>query len=306
MAKNARLEGWPCDFALGRAHEPLVVARSLGLEAVRIWLCEGGEGIDLDERGRVSGVKPELLDAIRGVQDGAAIAGVRIYWGLLDANGPMRDGDMLTHGILADADQSARFAEKVAAKIAGVLDERITIGIDVVNEPETVTPDCADLKRDHAAPFVAWETIGSVINRAREAIKAERSALWVTAGTTRHFLPKIWRCGAKLDALDIHVYHVEGGLPPRAALVEAVGDPAIATLPLIAGECGIPKEPVRGDERAIVNYLYNADKGDYSAVFLWKLYGDLVTTESPRPRLTDVGRAVREAISTRPASGFDT
>ncbi len=304
MAKNARLEGWPCDFHLGRAHEPLVLARTLGLEAVRIWLCEGGEGIDLDDRGRVSGVKPELLDAIKGVQAGAAIAGLRIYWGLLDANGPMRDGDMLTHGILADADQSARFAEKVAAKIAAVLDDRISLGVDVINEPETVTVDCADLKRDHAPGFVAWETIGSVIGRTRAAIKAERPSLLVTSGTTRHFLPKLWRAGATLDALDLHVYHLDGGLPPRAALIDFVGDPAIADIPLIAGECGIPKEPVRGDERAIVNYLFNADKGDYAAVFLWKLYGDLYTPTSPRPELTGVGAAVREAISTRPATGF--
>ena len=45
MAKNARLEGWPCDFDLGRAHESLVLARAMNLEAVRIWLCEGGGGI---------------------------------------------------------------------------------------------------------------------------------------------------------------------------------------------------------------------------------------------------------------------
>lgn len=305
MAKNARLEGWPCDFDLGRAHEALVLARSMNLEAVRIWLCEGGEGIDVDAKGHVTGVKPELLDAIKGVQAGAAISGVRIYWTLLDANGPMRDGDMLTHSILADADQAARFAEHVAAPIARVVDEAIAIGVDVINEPETVTVDCADVKRDHAPPFIEWETIGGVIARARDAIRAERGRLLVTSGTTRHFLPKLWRAGATLDALDLHVYHVGGGLPPRAALEDLVGDPAIATIPIIAGECGIPKEPGR-DENALVNFLYNADKGDYQAVFLWKLAGDLVDTSEKRPKLTQVGRYVRDAIEARPATGFDT
>lgn len=305
MAKNARLEGWPCDFDLGRAHEALLLARSMHLEAVRIWLCEGAEGIDVDGSGRVTGVKPELLDAIKGVQNGAAISGVRIYWTLLDANGPMRDGDMLTHSILADADQASRFAEHVAAPIARAIDGAIGIGVDVINEPETVTVDCADVKRDHSPPFIAWETIGNVIAKARAAIRAERSDLLVTSGTTRHFLPKLWRAGATLDALDLHVYHVDGGLPPRAALEDLIGDPAIATIPIIAGECGIPKEPSPRDEAAIVNYLYNADKGDYQAVFLWKLAGDLVDTSAKRPALTDAGRKVRDAIRSRPSTGFD-
>ncbi|CAN5239456.1 hypothetical protein BH09MYX1_BH09MYX1_43650 [soil metagenome] len=204
MAQNARFPGWPCDFDLGRAHEALLLARSLELEAVRIWLCEGGEGIDLDDKGRVSGVKPELLDAIKAVQAGAAISGVRIYWTLLDANGPMRDGDMLTHSILSDRDQAARFAELVAAPIARTIDPAIAIGIDVINEPETVTVDCADVKRDHEAPFVTWEMIGTVINGVRRAVHSERGLL-VTAGTTHHFLPKLWRSGATLDAVDVHV-----------------------------------------------------------------------------------------------------
>ena len=305
MAENSRLAGWPCDFRLGLCHEPLVLARSLGLEAVRIWLCEGGEGIDLDDAGRVSGVKPQLLESLKAVQVGAAIAGVRIYWTLLDANGPMRDGDMLTHRILADDDQAARFAEKVAAPIAKAIDPAIAIGIDVINEPETVTADCGDLKRDHAPPFVAWETIGRVIDRTRSAIRAERDLL-VTSGTTHHFVPKLWRSGATLDALDLHVYHPEGGLPPRTALVELVGDPTLATIPLFAGECGIPKLGGPRDEAALVNFLYNADKGDYQAVFLWKLRGDLFDVSTKRPTPTDVGRAVRTAISTRPEGGFDT
>jgi hypothetical protein len=143
-----------------------------------------------------------------------------------------------------------------------------------------------------------------VINGARNAIKAAHPQLIVTSGTTRHFLPKLWRSGATLDALDLHVYHVDGGLPPRSALVDFIGDPQIETIPLIAGECGIPKEPVRGDPFSLVNFLYNADKGDYQAVFVWKLLGDLFRPTSPRPEMTDVGIAVRDAIRDRPASGF--
>ncbi len=300
MAHNARHPDWSCEFRLVPAHQALALARSLNLEAVRIWLCEGGEGIELDDQGRVSGVKPELLEAIKGIQVGAAIAGVLVYWTLLDANSPIRDGDLLTYSILSDRDQAARFAELVAAPIARILDPAVALGFDVINEPETLTADCADLERSFQVPFVPWETIGFVIDVTRRAIKAEHPSMLVTAGCTITFLQKLWHAGAKLDALDLHVYHADGGLPSRAALVEMIGDPAIETIPLIAGECGILRDAVT--EESLANYIYNANKSDYQAVFLWKLYGVLVNANGLRPSLTHAGEAVRVAAANVRAS----
>ncbi len=304
LAPSARFPDWPCDFDLMRAYGPLLEAKAIGLDAVRIWLCEGAEGLVHDERGHVRGPHPELLDAIRQLEEGAAIAGVRIYWSLLDANAAARDGDLLTRAILADPDEGARFAERVVAPIVRRLDPAVLVGLEIVNEPEVVTESCRDVRPTTSAPSIAWETIGAMIARARAAALGERAELVVTAGTGQAFLPELWRSGAGLTAVDVHVYHREGGLPSRQDLARYAGDDAIAGshVPLIAGECGVTKPD--HDEHALRNYLINADSRGYSAAFLWKLEGDLVNAADPKRPLTDTGLELRRELQRRPADGF--
>ncbi len=234
---------------------------------------------------------------------------MRIYWSLLDANAVARDGDPITRAILSDADEGARFAERVVAPIAKALDPRTLVGLEIVNEPEIVTPDCIDARAADAGPSIEWETLGALVARARDAALAEKPDLIVTAGTGHVFLPKLWRSGAGLSAIDVHVYHELGGLPSRADLARYVGDASIAregagAVPLIAGECGIPKESASYDANAIANYLHNGDRCAYDAVFLWKLEGDLVDTSVTPRRPSEAGRLVRDVLERRPASGF--
>lgn len=304
LAPSARFPDWPCSFDLLRAYRPLLEAKSIGLDAVRIWLCEGAEGLLRDERGRLVGPHPMLLDSIRLLEEGAAVAGVRLYWTLLDANAASRDGDELTRGLLTDADESARFAELVVAPIVRRLDPQVLVGLEIVNEPEVLTESCRNIRPDSSPPSVPWETLGAMIAQARTAALAERSDLLVTAGTGHAFLPELWRSGAGLTAIDIHVYHAEGGLPSREDLSRYVGDEALLNpqIPLIAGECGVPK-PVH-DEHALRNYLINADGRGYSAAFLWKLEGDLVQDKVANRPLTGTGRELHMELKARPQSGF--
>jgi hypothetical protein len=308
LSRNPRFPGWPCDFDAMRVYGPLVEARALGLDAVRIWLCEGAEGLELDEGGRVTGVRADLLDALTILEEGAHRAGVRIYWGLLDANSVHRDRDEVTRSILEDADQAARFAERVAAPIAARLDPAVAVGLEILSEPETLTEDCADARPADDQRAIAWETIGRVLSVARAAIHAERSALVVTAGTMPVFLPRLWSCGAGLEAVDVHVYHGNGGLPSRADLAEYARDPRILDpgFPLLAGECGIPKEPGPTEPLSLLNYLSNADTRAYHAAFLWKLEGDLVehAPKKIRRAWTAMGHELHALLATRPSGGF--
>ena len=91
LAPSARFPDWPCDFDALRGYRPLLEAKAIGLDAVRIWLCEGAEGLLLDTRGHVAGVHPALLQSIVMLEEAAAIAGVRVYWSLLDANAASRE-----------------------------------------------------------------------------------------------------------------------------------------------------------------------------------------------------------------------
>lgn len=293
LAPSARWPDWPVETDAMKSYRPLLEARALGLEAVRIWLCEGSEGLLLDGRERVRGVHPRLLEAIRILEEGAQVTGVKIYWSLLDANSASRDGDPITRAILSDADHAAAFAEHVVAPIARALDPRVAIGLEIVNEPEVVSPACADV-RDAAVPSIEWAALGRTISLARRAALAEKGDLIVTAGTGNAFLPELWRSGAELTAIDVHVYHRDGGLPSRDDLARYVDDPAIASesIPLIAGECGIPKEP-GADPASICNYLWNASRDGYAAAFLWKLEGDLIDAKEPGRPWTPIGHRVR-------------
>jgi hypothetical protein len=304
LAPSARFPDWPCSFDLLRAYRPLLEAKAIGLDAVRVWLCEGAEGLLHDERGRLRGPHPQLLESIALLEEGAAVAGVRIYWSLLDANAASRDGDELTRALLTDPDEGARFAELVVAPIARRLDPRVLVGLEIINEPEVVTESCRDMRPANSLPSIPWERLGAMIAQARAAALAERADLVVTAGTGNAFLPKLWHSGAGLTAIDIHVYHAEGGLPSRADLARYVGDPAIASeqVPLIAGECGAPKPD--HDEHALRNYLINADSRSYSAAFLWKLEGDLVQDKLPNRPLTDTAKQLHNELKARPPGGF--
>ena len=306
LAKNPRFPDWPCDFRDVPAYGAMLEARSIGLEAVRVWLCEGAEGIEVDEKGRITGVRAELLDRVKQLEEGALVAGVRIYFGLLDANSALRDDDGVTYSIFADADQTRRFAELVAAPIARILDERVSIALEVVNEPETLTPDCPDEPKSSSASPLSWQSMGSAINTIRSAIAAAKPDLLVTAGTTHAFLPKLWKSGANLHAVNIHVYHANGGLPSRKDLAAYVGDEHMLQLPLFAGECGIPKVPGPEEPFSLANFLYNADKNDYQAAFLWKLEGDLIDTGPKQRPPTELALAVKKTMAKRPTDGFRT
>lgn len=294
LAENGRFPTWPCHFSAQRAYRPLIEAKRIGFSAVRMWLCENAEGIRVDDAGRVIGVSDALLDSIAILQEAARLHGLYMYWNLLDGNAWPREGDPITRSILADADQSARFAEHVVAPIVRRLDPAITFALDVVNEPESSTADCIEV----GGPTpVAWEDIGRAIRIAGQAARSERD-LMITSGTMHVFLPKLWRSGAELSAIDVHVYHPNGGLPSREDLATYVEDPAILSLPLIGGELGIPKDPGPVEPTSLCNYLHNAKRLEYTAAFLWQLEGDLVDKSVTKRPLTALGSSTRYAIQT--------
>ena len=281
LAENGRFPTWPCRFDPMHAYRPLIEARRMGFSAVRMWLCENAEGLKVDERGRIEGVSERLLESVRVVQEAAELHRLYLYFCLLDGNAWPREGDPISRSILAEADQAARFAERVVAELARVLDPARTLALEIVNEPETSTAACID---DPAIEPIAWEDIGRAIRLSGQAARAERE-LAITSGTMHVFLPELWRAGAELSAVDVHVYHPDGGLPSREDLARYVGDDAILELPLIGGELGIPKDPGPKEPASLTNYLHNAPRLGYTAAFLWQLEGDLIDKGEPaRPR----------------------
>jgi hypothetical protein len=294
LAPNERRPTWPCDFSPLRSYRPLIEARDLGFDAVRIWLCENAEGI-VTEGGKPDRPHPRLLEGIAVLQECAALVGVRIYWTLLDGNAWRREGDALTHAVLSDPDTCARFADRVAAPIAARLDPAVTFAVEVVNEPESLCPTCVT----PASEGVPWEVLARSIHRIADAVHAARPhRIPVTAGTLHTYLPELFACDPGLDALDVHVYHTSAGLPSREDLASAVGDRRLIDekMPLIAGECGVPDGAPPEALSALKNYVYNAQRNGYDAAFLWRLETILVDARDPDRHHTELGSHIQAIL----------
>lgn len=277
LAPNERRPGWPAAFEPFAAYRPFVEARELGFEAVRVWLCEAGEGI-VTVNGVIDAVHPALLDSVRALQEGAKLAGLRVYWTLLDAHTWAREEDAITRAIVADPDATQRFAERVAAPIAHALDPEVTLALELLHEPEALTEG---LPEGRAA--VSWDAIRHFLRVAGDAVREARPGTLVTSGTRAALVEALSLTG--LDAVDVHV----GGaaLPPRAAL----GGTA---LPLVA-QCWMGA----GDDPEAA--LAAADAHGYAAVFLGRLEGDLVDAKAVGRPLTEAGTRVRALLAQRAA-----
>lgn len=265
LAPNERFPGWGFSFNPLLAFRHLAISRELGFEAARIWLCENGEGIRTDGRGRPVAVMDELLEAVRVIQEGASLAGMKLYWSFLDGNAWQRNGDELTGLVASDADEAARFADRIVAPVARLLDPGLTFAIEVINEPESLS------KEVHRRRGLGWKSIVRSIRTVRNVLHAFVPGVPVTSGCQAVFLPGLLADlttggTAPVDAVDLHVYRDDGGLPFRADLPVDIGE-----LPVIIGEAG--PERAGGDGHVMERFLYNARKAEASAVFLWKLAG---------------------------------
>ena len=140
---------------------------------------------------------------------------------------------------------------------------------------------------------IEWGALGEALRELGDASRAE--GIGVSAGTMHVMAGHLLAADAALDAIDLHVYHHDGGLPSVEQLRERFAEPRIGTpeLPLFAGECGLPEE--MGQHSRLINYLYNAGPNGYAAVFLWRLEGWLVDVEAGRV-VTDAGKAARMTL----------
>lgn len=234
-------------------YRPVLQARELGYRAVRIWLCESAEGILMSD-GAITGLHPVLIESVATIQEAVALCGLRVYWTLLDAHSWKRTRDQVTGAILTTPDETASFAEKVVAPLVRFLDPRLTVAIEVVNEPEALTSPGGSSADETAQ----WQNYGLAIKTIAAAIRAERPEALVTAGTDWRSLGRLWELASGLDAVDIHVKGI-ASLPSRAEILNLLRIPSsqASSIPMIAG-CLDGNSTVTDDSA-------------YSAIFQWRL-----------------------------------
>jgi hypothetical protein len=230
----------------------LLEARNLGYRAVRIWLCEGAEGILMDDE-EISGLHPVLIESVAIIQEAAALSGLRLYWTLLDAHSCARTGERVTRAILTEPNQTARFADLVAAPLSGHLDRHLTLAVEVVNEPESLLPP------DHGEPeqLAQWLRCSAAIKTIGDAIRSEQSGTLISSGSDLESLSKLWSSGPGLDLIDVHVKG-DSPLRSRQELISqlAISEAQARSIPLIGG-C------FKGSS--------SHNHADYDAIFRWRL-----------------------------------
>lgn len=296
MAPNEMHPDWGDRFDAMKAIRPLVEARELGFRAARVWLCEKGEGI-VTRDGAIEGVHPRLFEAIETLQASARTVGLGLYWTLLDANAWAREGDRLTGEIVRDPAQRTRFAERVAAPIARALDPRLTFGLEVINEPEALTASA--VPAGHEA--IEWDAVGALVREVGAAVRAERPGTMITAGTLPEYLRELLAARPTVDAIDVHAYHLSGGLPSREQLARESGDAGLLdpSMALIVGECGMPDGAPDEAMNDLQNYLYNAQSLGYAAAFLWRLERVLIDPKDKHRAVTPTGYAIAHRLRER-------
>ena len=177
LAPNAVIAMGPGEIDPMRIYAALLAARERGFRAVRVWLCEGAEGILMDA-GVISGAHPVLVESVAIIQECASLSGLRLYWTLLDAHSCRRTGDQVSKAILTVRDEAGRFAERVAAPLVRRLDSGLTLAVEVVNEPEALSTEASP----PGSSTAAWEALGVAIRTIAEAVRAENGKTLVTAG----------------------------------------------------------------------------------------------------------------------------
>jgi hypothetical protein len=149
------------------------------------------------------------------------------------------------------------------------------------------------------AEGVPWAILARSIHRIADGIRAARPGTMVTAGTLHTYLGELLGADPGVDAVDLHAYHPSAGLPSREDLARVSGDRRITdgTIPVIAGECGIPDDAPAGTLSALKNYVYNAERNGYDAAFLWQLEPVLIDMDSPDRRVTDLGTHLQAILA---------
>ena len=231
----------------------LLQAREFGYRAIRIWLCEGAEGILLSH-GAIGGLHPVLIESIAIVQEGARLAGLKVYWTLLDAHSCERTDDPVTRAILIDLSYASRFADLVAVPLSRYLDPELTLAIEIVNEPEALMISGAPSSETDSY----WQRCGSAIRMIGEAIRSEQPEMLLSAGSDQETLLSLWGSNPRLDAVDVHC---KGNrlLPSRIRVMSElkINSSEAASMPLIGG--------------CLAGAATDNDRSDYSAIFRWRL-----------------------------------
>jgi SAM-dependent methyltransferase len=254
---------WGHAFDRAAARRVLEDVAAIGFTAVRFWLFEQSEGLVLDGRHRVLGLRPEFVEHFLVLQDLLREQGLVGYWTLLDGNAVHYGQDPALHRLLDSPDHREAFADQALAPLGRLVDEATCYGIDLMNEPEAClggTTPSGDL--------LTWPTVYGLLERCAGAVRGSRPGLPLSCGSGwwgDALIVEDRYEGLGLEFFDYHHYGRAGQLQPAAAVAPAQG--------CLLGEWSATSRDSPAEPSETVAGLREIERLGYDGVLLWR-YGD--------------------------------
>lgn len=274
LGRNQRYPGWPVWYRGTDVSCFLGWLKCCGVSHVRIWLFENGEGLIYDESGGVTGIDSVFQENVRDLVTHLQVAGMSVYWVLLDGNSAFRNNDRITHSILACPAMAASFVANGLTPIWTDI-APVVWAMDICNEPEALVTGSSG---NWTNTGVSWANVAQSMRVIRDGLKALAPRIAVSVGSGWHECKNLRsgvysRLQLDLDFYDFHAQREDAYVSGRA------GD-SVDRL-VVLGELGVGGDPSKAVSREdwscvqkmLAQKLQTALAGDYQAIFLWYACG---------------------------------
>jgi endo-1,4-beta-mannosidase len=197
-----------------------------GLKVVRLWVFEGGEGLQFDKDGYTTGLDSTFVNNLKDVVDKAKAHGLKLYMCL---SGSWKD--LPVKSPILDPKAQTAYIDNAVVPIAKLFrGEHGIFAFDVMNEIES---DVAGKEGNWTDKGATWDQARAFIRANVQAIKKTDPGRLVSSGSGWHNWENVQKghySGLGLDFYDVHQYDDKGDLPIAKDLK--------ADKPIILGEFG--------------------------------------------------------------------
>jgi hypothetical protein len=214
LGRNRAYPDWPVWYDAGGVEGTLDRIRAAGVQLLRIWLFEEGEGIAGDGAMRADDMFLRNLAHLSGLLSGR---GFEVYWTLFDANSARGKWDRITAPILTSAETAAEFCSGILAGVAPIVGGTAW-AIDLCNEPEAIVAGRSGNGTDWGW---RWKDVYPSLGILRDAVRALLPGIPVSVGSGYHNGENVLAGrydGLGLDFLDYHSYTETPPAPPGKAV----------------------------------------------------------------------------------------
>lgn len=272
LGVNQAYPNWPVAYDSDRVEQLLSLLNGFGVQTIRTWLFESGEGLAYNWSGKVLGIDPTFMCNLEDLIRRIRAANMRVYWTLLDGNSVFYQDDGLTKSLLNNVRQASFFCDNALAPVLQIISE-VCWAIDLCNEPEAIIAGSMGNGTDFG---MRWCDIAPSLLAIAETVRRHLPGVPLGIGSGfqehRNLEQGVYgRLGLDLDFLDYHTYLENGHVTSREELA------IDSRICCILGEVGVDVldrdrssiSSWRKAQQDLMRKIYKISVDQYDAAFLW-------------------------------------